>query len=177
MEQSLKRIPRRCSYLQIFEPGLAVLSSAPQSLSHFTVHFIFQRKVNFPLTFPGAIKFSWKGGIQLNRPSQLLTVADLHPKSGSSGVSCSPEQPTSLSTSELEAEAKRNLKAELALFIVPVGNCPCMWLEGLLKRPPIPTFPFLPAITDSLGLKSRSQAMPLAEPLQIPSCFEISDIK
>ena len=72
---------------------------------------------------------------------------------------------------------KKKLKGRAGPVIVPVGNCPWMWLEGLLKRPPIPTFPVLPATTDPLGLKSRSQAMSLAEPLQIPSGFEISGIK
>lgn len=127
--------------------------------------FIFQRNVNFPLRLQGATKFSWMGGSQPSRTSRPLTVAVLHPKSGSSGVLCFPEQPTSLSTSELEAETERNLKAELAWWVGPGGKCLYMWLKVLPKLPPVSTFPFLPATTDPLSLKSGSQAPSPADPL------------
>lgn len=140
MEQSLKRIPMRYGYWQIFEPGLAVLSSTPQILSPSAVYFIFQRNVSFPLRFQGATEFSWKGRIQPNRPSRPLTAADLHPKSGSSGVSCSPEQPTSPSISELEAEEERNSKAELAQLVGSV----CDW-KGCWKGPTNVHIPFPPS--------------------------------
>lgn len=84
---------------------------------------VSQGKINSPLRFQGVATFAGKGRVESSRPDHSLRAAGLHPQSGSSVVSCFPEQATSLSTSGLEAESERNLKAEVVLLVGLVGNC------------------------------------------------------
>lgn len=92
----------------------------------FLQFIVSQGNINFLLRFQGVAMFSGKGGIESSRPDHSLIVVVLHPKPGSSVVSCSPEQATSLSTSELEAESERNLKAEVVPLVGLAGNCLCL---------------------------------------------------
>lgn len=96
--------------------SLAVLQNCLSPLhtsNHFPLHslFYFPEKYNkFQLRFQGATMFSGKGGIQLNNTDHPLTIADLHPQSRPSAIPYSPEQATSLSTSELEPGSQRSLR-------------------------------------------------------------------
>lgn len=133
INKSLNCCPQQCSPNSL---------SPPYNLNHFPFHSLlhFPEEYKLSTEISGGYQILWKG--RPNRPDHPLTVADLHPQPGSSVVPCSPEQATSLSTSELAAESERHVKAEGAPLVGLIGNCLCMGLGGLLKRPTNAPIPF-----------------------------------
>lgn len=120
---------------------------------------VSQGDINSPLRFQSVVAYSGKGEVESSRPDHSLRAAGL-PRSGSSVVSCPPEQTTSLSTSGLEAESERNVKAEVVLLVGQVGNRLCM-MQGPFGGPPNAHIPFPTSDPSSAWPETLSPADPL----------------